>query len=35
VGLTVSREGETVYVAAGTGGDDLPYNRVRLVDMTP
>ena len=34
-GMAVSADGSTLYVADGSRGDDVPYNRVRLVNMEP
>jgi glucose/arabinose dehydrogenase len=34
-GLTVSPDGSMIYVADGSRGDPVPYNRVREIDMTP
>ncbi len=34
-GLAVARDGLTVYVADGSRGDASPYNRIRLIDLTP
>ena len=32
-GLAVSADGSTVYVADGTRGEDVPYNRVRVIKV--
>ena len=34
-GIAVSADGATLYVADGTGGEDLPYNRIRTVALQP
>jgi DNA-binding beta-propeller fold protein YncE len=34
-GIAVAPDGSMVYVADGTRGDEVPFNRVRQVDMTP
>ena len=34
-GLTVTLNGTTVYVADGTGGDPVPYHRVRAIAVPP
>jgi len=33
-GLAVRPDGTRVYVADGSRGEDLPYNRVRIIDLT-
>ena len=33
-GMAVSSDGTTLYIADGNRGEDVPYNRLRLVDMT-
>ncbi|MCE9579340.1 MAG: gluconolaconase, partial [Deltaproteobacteria bacterium] len=34
-GLAVAPDGAALYVADGSRGEALPYNRVRIVDLTP
>lgn len=34
-GIAVIPDGSMVYVADGTRGDEVPFNRVRQIDMTP
>jgi sugar lactone lactonase YvrE len=33
-GLALSADGKALYLADGNRGDPLPYNRVRIVDLT-
>jgi cell division GTPase FtsZ len=33
-GLALSTDGKTLYLADGNRGDPLPYNRLRIINLT-